>query len=126
MSFLKKQIREIRVLDLLTYLLLPLLLAAGLWVGVHFLVRDTDLPRVAVYLTAALISYLLLRRFFIGTILLYKAVAPMSVRSQCRFEPTCSTYMILAVQKYGLILGIAKGVHRLFRFHPPNGGVDYP
>lgn len=126
MSFRQKQIREIRVIDLLTYVPLPLFLAAGLWGGVYFLRRGTSLSPYAVYIAAGVISYLLLKRFFIGTILLYKAFAPMRIRNECRFVPTCSTYMILAVQKYGLLIGTVKGILRLFRCHPPNGGEDYP
>jgi putative component of membrane protein insertase Oxa1/YidC/SpoIIIJ protein YidD len=34
--------------------------------------------------------------------------------------------MILAIQKYGLIKGIKKGVRRIKRCHYPNGGIDYP
>lgn len=57
---------------------------------------------------------------------LYQKRAPYYIRSACRFEPTCSEYMILAIQKYGIIRGICKGIHRLLRCKPPNGGVDYP
>jgi putative component of membrane protein insertase Oxa1/YidC/SpoIIIJ protein YidD len=28
-------------------------------------------------------------------------------------KPTCSEYMILAVEKYGVFCGVKKGVHRL-------------
>ena len=45
----------------------------------------------------------------------------------CRFEPSCSEYMILAVRKYGPIRGAAKGVRRICRCHPWNpGGYDPP
>ena len=57
---------------------------------------------------------------------MYKAFAPMSIRNRCRFEPTCSTYMIMAIIKYGLFIGVIKGIKRLFRCKPPNGGVDLP
>ena len=79
-----------------------------------------------VYLIYAAVTYLLLHRFAIGVVLFYKAFAPLEVRQQCRFIPTCSTYMILAIKKYGLIIGVIKGIRRLFRCKPPNGGVDYP
>jgi len=59
-------------------------------------------------------------------VLVYKAFAPIDVRRQCRFTPTCSTYMIMAVKKYGIIIGIIKGIRRILRCKPPNGGVDYP
>jgi uncharacterized protein len=45
--------------------------------------------------------------------------------NQCRFYPTCSTYMIEAVDRYGAVKGIALGVKRIFRCHPWNeGGYD--
>jgi putative membrane protein insertion efficiency factor len=45
----------------------------------------------------------------------------------CRFEPSCSEYMILAVRKFGPFWGTAKGVRRICRCHPWNeGGYDPP
>ncbi|MBR2321751.1 MAG: membrane protein insertion efficiency factor YidD [Clostridia bacterium] len=78
------------------------------------------------YTVAGVISYFLLKRFVIGLVLLYKVCAPMEVRGRCRFEPTCSTYMIMAILKYGLVYGVFKGIRRVLRCKPPNGGVDYP
>jgi putative membrane protein insertion efficiency factor len=45
----------------------------------------------------------------------------------CRFEPSCSEYMILAVRKYGPVCGAVKGMRRICRCHPWNpGGFDPP
>ena len=45
----------------------------------------------------------------------------------CRFEPGCSQYFILAVRKYGPIVGAAKGVWRICRCNPfCQGGYDPP
>lgn len=45
----------------------------------------------------------------------------------CRFEPSCSRYMIGALQKYGLIRGTTKGIARVLRCHPWHpGGYDPP
>lgn len=42
----------------------------------------------------------------------------------CRFEPTCSEYMIQAVQRFGM-KGVLLGIARLMRCHPfAKGGVD--
>lgn len=38
---------------------------------------------------------------------------------------SCSQYAILALQKYGLLIGSIKAVRRLLRCGPP-GGIDYP
>lgn len=45
----------------------------------------------------------------------------------CRYEPSCSRYMIGAVEKYGLVRGVARGVGRVCRCHPwAEGGEDPP
>lgn len=47
--------------------------------------------------------------------------------NRCRFEPSCSRYMIGAVEKYGLLRGGVKGVLRICRCHPWHpGGYDPP
>lgn len=75
-----------------------------------------------------LLVYMLLtaKRSIICCIRIYQRYAPESVRNKCRFEPTCSEYMALALQKYGLFKGLAKGIDRLKRCNPQNGGFDYP
>jgi uncharacterized protein len=45
----------------------------------------------------------------------------------CKFEPSCSEYMILAVKKYGGARGFLRGIRRIIRCNPFSaGGVDYP
>jgi putative membrane protein insertion efficiency factor len=47
--------------------------------------------------------------------------------SSCRFQPSCSQYMVLAVQKHGPLRGTAKGIWRICRCHPWSaGGHDPP
>ena len=57
---------------------------------------------------------------------LYQAYAPESVRNRCRYEPSCSQYMLLAMEKYGLWKGIRKGLRRWGGCKPPAGGYDMP
>lgn len=66
------------------------------------------------------------KRMLIWFVHLYQNKASDATRLKCVFEPSCSEYMILAVNKYGFIRGVYKGIRRLFRCHPPNGGIDYP
>ena len=125
---MSRQIREIRVIDIFTYAALPLLAILLIWLAgtlVPIVGFDMTLPWW-VYLLYGLATYVLLHPFAIGLVLIYKAFAPMDIRRKCRFEPTCSTYMIIAIKKYGLIFGVIKGIRRLLRCQPPNGGVDYP
>lgn len=43
----------------------------------------------------------------------------------CRFEPTCSQYMMDAINEYGVIKGIILGIKRILRCHPWGGcGFD--
>lgn len=63
----------------------------------------------------------------IGCIRMYQHYAPEDMRRRCLFKPTCSEYAILAIQKYGLIIGLIKAYIRLF--HKCRGNIyriDYP
>ncbi len=55
----------------------------------------------------------------------YKSFISPLLPPMCRFEPTCSMYMMQAIEKYGLLRGGWLGMRRLSRchvFHP--GGWD--
>jgi hypothetical protein len=55
----------------------------------------------------------------------YKRYVSPWLPSSCRFEPTCSIYMYQAIEKKGVLKGIALGVRRLLRCHPfCAGGFD--
>ena len=55
----------------------------------------------------------------------YKAWISPWLPSTCRFEPTCSDYMRLAVERYGVLRGVWLGAKRLLRCHPLHaGGFD--
>lgn len=45
-------------------------------------------------------------------------VIPFIGHSMCRFTPTCSEYMIEAIDKYGVKKGLVLGIKRLKRCHP--------
>lgn len=66
------------------------------------------------------------QNLIINAVYLYQQTAPENLRKSCRFTPSCSEYMILAVKKYGAIKGVYMGLKRIFRCHAPNGGEDYP
>ena len=67
-----------------------------------------------------------LKRILICVVRIYQRFAPASIRNKCRFEPSCSQYMILSLQKYGLWKGLRKGIDRLKRCNANGGGFDDP
>lgn len=75
-----------------------------------------------------LLAYIImhLKQICIYLILLYQRYAPASLRMKCRYEPSCSQYMLLAIEKYGLRKGVALGIKRLKRCKIGNGGYDFP
>ena len=123
---MSSQIREVKKIDLITYAILPPILIVLVWTLGLYLLKLLQLQHWIAYVVFGAITYFLVKRLAIGAVLVYKAVAPLEVRDKCRFVPTCSTYMIMAINKYGLIYGIIKGIKRLLRCKPPNGGEDYP
>jgi len=49
----------------------------------------------------------------------------LSVGGRCRFWPTCSEYTRQAIGKYGLKVGLRKGVIRILKCNPLHpGGFD--
>ena len=77
---------------------------------------------VSFVVTLALFS----KRFLIGLVHVYQKYAPESRRRMCLFKPTCSEYAILALNKYGSILGSIKTINRLRRCKGTKYHVDYP
>lgn len=44
----------------------------------------------------------------------------------CRFQPTCSTYAITSLERYGLLKGGWMAIKRIGRCHPWNAGGHDP
>lgn len=65
-----------------------------------------------------------MKKLLIAPVEVYqKWISPLFPPS-CRYRPTCSTYMIVAIEKHG-ILGVVMGVGRILRCHPfVEGGND--
>ena len=55
---------------------------------------------------------------FIFPVRLYqKTLSPM-LGANCRFQPSCSQYMIEAIEEWGVMKGIYLGTRRILRCHP--------
>lgn len=56
---------------------------------------------------------------------IYKRWISPALPSACRYHPTCSEYMMEAIERYGVARGMGKGLLRLLRCHPfHEGGFD--
>lgn len=55
---------------------------------------------------------------FLLLVRLYQLVLSPLMPATCRFEPTCSSYMIEALQVHGLIRGGYLGIKRILSCHP--------
>ena len=60
---------------------------------------------------------------FILPIIFYKKFISPFLPNACRFTPTCSEYMIEAINTFGIIKGITLGIKRILKCHPwgPSG-----
>jgi len=66
-------------------------------------------------------------RLLIALVRLYQLTLSPFIGRNCRFQPTCSHYMIGAVEKYGVWRGFWLGVYRILRCNPfCKGGYDPP
>jgi uncharacterized protein len=68
----------------------------------------------------------ILQRLFIAPIRFYqKVLSPLKGAPSCRFEPSCSSYMLGAISVHGVFKGSAMGVWRILKCHPFHpGGYD--
>jgi len=66
-----------------------------------------------------------MRTVVVGLLRGYKRYVSPLLPSACRFHPTCSEYMLEAVNRYGVLRGVGLGLKRLLRCHPfCEGGFD--
>ena len=65
-----------------------------------------------------------MRRFLIWIIKKYQKL-PISSHGLCKFQPTCSEYGIIAIERFGSIKGSYLSIKRILRCNPFNkGGID--
>jgi putative membrane protein insertion efficiency factor len=62
----------------------------------------------------------------IAIIKFYKYFISPLLGSHCRFYPSCSSYSLEALQRYGVITGSCLTLRRLLKCHPfHEGGIDH-
>ena len=67
----------------------------------------------------------LLIKPFILLVRFYQLAITPWLGSNCRYQPTCSSYMIEALKEHGLLKGLWLGTKRIGRCHPWGGhGYD--
>lgn len=67
----------------------------------------------------------MIKRPALAMIRWYKRSISPSLPPGCRYQPTCSEYAYEAIERHGVVKGIALGVWRLARCNPwSKGGID--
>lgn len=91
----------------------------GIFISVYFLLYCLcpELQRKGWISFFAVIVYLAVisKKIIIWLVHLYQNKAPDAVRLRCVFEPSCSEYMILAIEKYGAVRGVWNIMLLMFR-----------
>ena len=111
---------------ILLFAFTPILLLFGLCFSLKALGFSVAVALLISFIAFVIYSIFIIKRAVICCIKIYQRYAPDKVRNKCRFEPSCSEYMIIVIKKYGLIKGINKGIDRLKRCNINGGGFDYP
>lgn len=66
-----------------------------------------------------------MKRFVSVLIRFYRDFISVLWGPSCRYRPTCSQYMLEAIDRFGVISGIYMGLKRIMRCHPfSEGGWD--
>jgi putative membrane protein insertion efficiency factor len=70
----------------------------------------------------------MLKKIFILPIRFYQAAISPLLGANCRFKPTCSHYMVGAIEEWGVFKGIYLGTKRILKCHPwgPHGYDPVP
>lgn len=69
-----------------------------------------------------------LRKLVILPIRFYQVALSPYLGQRCRYQPTCSHYMVRAIEEWGIFRGIWLGMKRIGRCHPwgPHGYDPVP
>ena len=67
-------------------------------------------------------------KIIIFLIKVYQVTLSPLLGSNCRFQPTCSQFMLEAITQHGVIEGLSLGIKRISKCHPlgPRGYDPVP
>ena len=66
-----------------------------------------------------------MKKILIALVRFYQRNISANTRASCRFQPTCSTYAITAIERYGALHGGWMALRRILRCNPfCKGGYD--
>jgi len=111
---------------LIAFFLVGSLTFLGIYIGIEHVSDSGWLAVLCAIVGVCLLGLLFAKQLLIAAVKTYQALAPKHVRERCRYEPSCSVYMIQAVEKYGFWRGFRRGMRRWKGCKPPNGGIDLP
>jgi putative membrane protein insertion efficiency factor len=70
-------------------------------------------------------TYEMAKRGLITLLHLYQHTVSILLGPCCRFTPSCSSYAILSIQRFGMMGGLWLAIRRLIKCHPFHpGGYD--
>ena len=107
---------------LLLKIILPMPIAICLCLFMKLLF-DTFFAILIAIVTVLVYSIFNIKSIILSSVKIYQRIAPKKIRLKCRFEPSCSQYMILAIEKYGVIKGVNKGIKRLSKCKSRGDGM---
>lgn len=65
------------------------------------------------------------RHLVVALIIFYQRYISPLTGPTCRFYPSCSSYALQAIERYGLVKGVLLFLRRILRCHPWHpGGYD--
>lgn len=120
---------NIKWANIILKIILPIIIAVFLCLSLQLLF-DTFYAIVIAIFCFLVYCIFITKNIILTSVKIYQRFAPRRIRLKCRFEPSCSQYMILAIEKYGVIKGVVKGIKRLSKCNNRGdgmrGGFDYP
>ena len=103
-----------------------LILIVTLWILLSAIVYSIFKNAFSILVFSFIFGICVLKYIVLFGVKIYQRIAPISIRQNCRFEPSCSNYMIQSIEKYGFLKGLKKGINRIIRCSHQDGGYDYP